>query len=104
MGIHDRQYYRDEESARGGFDASNTTMITKIIVATFAVYFLDLFIGGREHWLMQQMASNASDLWQPWYWWRFLASGASAVTRACGRCQRWGGRVSSYRNWMPGIG
>ncbi len=75
MGIHDRQYYRDDEVARGGFDAGNTTMITKIIVVTVAVYFLDTFIAGRDHWLMSGMASSAEDLLRPWYWWRFLTSG-----------------------------
>ncbi|MEX0820457.1 MAG: rhomboid family intramembrane serine protease, partial [Pirellulaceae bacterium] len=59
----------------GGFDASGTTMITKIIAVTAAIYFLDMFIAGREHWLMQEMASSASDLFRPWYWWRFLTSG-----------------------------
>lgn len=75
MGIHDRQYYRDEEAARGGFDVSSTTMITKIVVVTVGVYILDLFIGGRGHWLMLEMASGPQDLSKPWLWWRYLTSG-----------------------------
>ena len=75
MGIHDRQYYRDDETARGGFDTGGMTMMTKIIVVTVAAYILDRFIAGREHWLMSGMASSAEDLFRPWYWWRFLTSG-----------------------------
>ncbi|MDA1049442.1 MAG: rhomboid family intramembrane serine protease [Planctomycetota bacterium] len=75
MGIHDRQYYRDEETARGGFDASGSTMITKIVVVTVAVFFLDLFIPGPKHWLLRQMASGPQDLTHPWLWWRYLTSG-----------------------------
>jgi membrane associated rhomboid family serine protease len=75
MGIQDRQYYRDEESAHGGFDAGSTTMTTKIVVVTVAIYILDVFIGGREHWLMLEMASGPQDLAKPWLWWRYLTSG-----------------------------
>lgn len=75
MGIQDRQYYRDEESTGGGFDAGSMTMTTKIVVATVAIYVLDAFIGGREHWLMQDMASGPQDLLKPWLWWRYLTSG-----------------------------
>src|SRR3990172_3595228 len=75
MGIQDRQYYRDEQSARGGFVAGNSTMITKIVIVTVAIYVLDLFLGGREHWLMFEMASGPQDLAKPWLWWRYLTSG-----------------------------
>jgi rhomboid family protein len=75
MGIHDRQYYRDDEQRGGSFDMAGASMITKIIVVTVAVYILDAFIGGRDHWLMDEMASSAADLSRPWYWWRFLTSG-----------------------------
>lgn len=75
MGIHDRTYYREEESARGGFDASNSTMITKIVIATVAIYVLDMFIAGRDHWMMHGMASGPQDLLRPQYWWRYLTSG-----------------------------
>lgn len=75
MGIQDRQYYRDDESAPRGFDAGNSTMITKIVVVTVAIYLLDLFIGGRDHWLMRDMASGPQDLTHPLFWWRYLTSG-----------------------------
>ncbi len=75
MGIQDRQYYRDDESTGGGFDVGNTTMTTKIVAVTVAVYVLDMFIGGREHWLMRDMASGPQDLLHPLLWWRYLTSG-----------------------------
>ncbi|MCA9121764.1 MAG: rhomboid family intramembrane serine protease [Planctomycetaceae bacterium] len=75
MGIQDRQYYRDEEESRGGFQAGNSTMITKIVAVTVAIYILDMFIGGRDHWLMRDMASGPQDLMRPLYWWRYLTSG-----------------------------
>jgi len=75
MGIYDREYYRDENRARGGTFLSQTTMITKIVVVTGAVFVLDMLIGGRSHWLMAELASGPQDLQEPWYWWRFLTSG-----------------------------
>jgi len=71
MGIHDREYYRDD--APRGVYMGQTTMITKIVIATFAVYLLAAFIPGRT--LMLDMASRVDDLWHPWYWWRFLTAG-----------------------------
>lgn len=74
MGIHDRDYYQDQERGSGPY-LGQTTMITKIVVVTVAVYVLDMFIGGRSHWLMSEMASGPQDLLKPWLWWRFVTSG-----------------------------
>ena len=75
MGIHDRDYYRDDEPARGSL--AQHSMVTKIIAVTAAIYlisaFLPSFFPGFD--LMHEMASSAGDLFKPWRWWTFLTSG-----------------------------
>lgn len=73
MGIEDRDYYRGDTPS--GVYTGSHSMVTKIMVVTVAVYLADVFIAGRDHWLMKGMASSANDLFPPWYWWRFLTSG-----------------------------
>jgi membrane associated rhomboid family serine protease len=71
MGIHDREYYRDDTPS--GVYMGQTTMVTKIVLVTFGIYLLDAFIPGES--LMYRMASRADDLMRPLYWWRFLSGG-----------------------------
>ena len=73
MGIHDRDYYR--ENAPAGFDPGATSMILRIVVVTAGFFLADLFLGGPRHSIMNGMASGPEDLTNPLYWWRFLASG-----------------------------
>lgn len=73
MGIENRDYYRDDTPT--GSHTGQHTMITKIIVATAAIFVLNMFIAGRDSWIMYGMASGAADLWTPLYWWRFLTAG-----------------------------
>lgn len=70
MGIHDREYYRDDQPA--GISLGQHTMVTKIIVVTAVIYLINGFLSMD---LMQAMASSAGDLFKPWLWWRFLTSG-----------------------------
>lgn len=71
MGIHDREYYRDDQSP--GVSLGQHSMVTKIIVVTAAVYLVNAFLPKFD--LMEAMASSAEDLFKPWLWWRFLTSG-----------------------------
>jgi membrane associated rhomboid family serine protease len=71
MGIHDREYYRDDQTA--GVSLGQQSMVTKIIIVTVVIYLINAFLPSID--LMHEMASSAGDLFKPWLWWRFLTSG-----------------------------
>jgi membrane associated rhomboid family serine protease len=71
MGIHDREYYRDETSE--SVNGSPWTMVTKLIVVTSAIYVLDFV--GNSHWLMENLALTEESLKKPYLWWQLLTYG-----------------------------
>ncbi|MBP90983.1 MAG: hypothetical protein CMJ64_30460 [Planctomycetaceae bacterium] len=73
MGIHDRDYYRDDQPS--GVSLGQQSMVTKIMMVTAGVFIADMFVASPSHWLMYGMTSSAHDFFNPLYWWRFLASG-----------------------------
>jgi len=76
MGIHDREYYRDEPPR--GMDMSGPwLMVTKLVIVNLAIFVINKFItvGGQPDWLVHTLASNAADLTQPWMWWQFITCG-----------------------------
>ena len=72
MGIHDREYYRKEESF--SLTGHGWSMVTKLIVITAGLYVVDLFIG-NSHWLMRHMEATPDSLRRPYLWWQLLSYG-----------------------------
>lgn len=72
MGIHDREYYRNE--TRQPSTLGHWSMVTNLIVVTIAVYVLDLFVG-NEHWLLQHLSATRESLTKPYLWWQLLTYG-----------------------------
>lgn len=80
MGIYDREYYREPE--RGNFLSSNRALVVNLVIATVAVYLIDLFSPAVDranphslHWLSSRLACTPDTLSKPWLWWQFLTYG-----------------------------
>lgn len=72
MGIYDREYYRHEQNPFALGSGTDRSMVVLLILANVALYVLNMFTGD---WLQEQMTVEVQNLWQPWYWWRFLTAG-----------------------------
>ena len=80
MGIYDRQYYRDSEE---GFSIESLTrgksVVFTLIALNVAVFVADV-VAGKNQSFSNGLASDflsisGSDLFQPWFWFRFLTYG-----------------------------
>ena len=80
MGIYDRQYYRDSEE---GFSIESLTrgksVVFTLIALNVAVFVADV-VAGKNQPFSNGLASDflsisGSDLFQPWFWFRFLTYG-----------------------------
>lgn len=71
MGIHDREYYRDEP--RGIFLGGDRSMVVNLIIINVIVYLADLLLFNEEagRWL----GLEASLVRQPWNAWQLLTYG-----------------------------
>ncbi len=69
MGIHDREYYRDDTPA-GINLGGDWSMVAKLIVVNVVVFIADMFSG--EHWLMESMAASPESIVKPWLGWQLL--------------------------------
>ncbi len=79
MGIHEREYYRNEHPAEAS--GSPWSMVTKLIVVTVAFHVLDVVVGGSDHWLNRNMAATPDSLLKPYLWWQLLSYGFAHDTR-----------------------
>jgi membrane associated rhomboid family serine protease len=71
MGIHDREYYRNE--TREPSALSQWSMVTKLIVITVAVHLL-VFVDSSQ-WLKEHLAATPDSLKKPYLWWQLLTYG-----------------------------
>jgi len=74
MGIHDRQYYRDEERSGGIHLSSDWSVVTKLIVVNAGLFLLSAFIV-RRGWLMEVMSATPYSLTDPRFCWQLLTYG-----------------------------
>ena len=73
MGIYDRSYYRDEVPAFQPWD--KYSMVTNLIIANAVVMLLNFFFTNRTDDISQFLLLRATDLAEPWNWYRFLTYG-----------------------------
>jgi len=69
MGIHDREYYRDETPA-GIQLGGDWSIVAKLIAINVVIFIADKFTNG--HWLMNSMAASPESLAKPWMCWQLL--------------------------------
>ena len=73
MGIHDREYYRDESTPWGAnFGAAGgMSLVTKLIIVNGAVFVATLF----APWLQGVLSAHDDTIVKPWMWWQFITYG-----------------------------
>ena len=75
MGIHDREYYREDEP-RGGVLNSSWSIVAQLIIVNVVLYFADMLLAqDRIHWLTKNMAVTPDTVSKPLLWWQFLTYG-----------------------------
>jgi membrane associated rhomboid family serine protease len=67
MGIHDREYYRDENTP-GINMGGDWSIVAKLIVVNVAVFAADMFVNG----LMDRLAAGPESIAKPWMCWQLL--------------------------------
>ena len=73
MGIHDREYYREDE--RGFRITSPRSVVATLIIINVVIFIIDSFMRAQNHPISQFMAIKA-DLWQkPWLFYQLLTNG-----------------------------
>jgi membrane associated rhomboid family serine protease len=70
MGIHDREYYRDETPA-GINLGGDWSIVAKLIVINAVVFIADKFSG--NHWLMESMVASPESIAKPWMSWQLIS-------------------------------
>lgn len=69
MGIHDREYYRDDTPA-GINLGGDWSIVAKLIVINVVVFIADKFTS--DHWLMNSLAAGPESIAKPWLCWQLL--------------------------------
>lgn len=73
MGIHDRDYYRQERASFSwGWPHS---IVGLLILVNVALYVADGLLTPDQDQITRSLELKAGDLAQPWFWWRFLTYG-----------------------------
>ncbi len=72
MGIYDRDYYQDENAARGFHGSGPKTVVTKIVLVTVAIYVVDLLFSGR---IAEPLQLYANFYQKPWTAYQLLTYG-----------------------------
>lgn len=73
MGIHDREYYREEE--RGFRLQRPRSVVVTLIIINVVIFIIDSFMRAQNHPISEFMAIKA-DLWQkPWLFYQLLTYG-----------------------------
>jgi membrane associated rhomboid family serine protease len=73
MGIHDREYYRDDAPSHYEM-ASGWSVTTRLIIVNAAVFLLNLAIA-QDHWLVRQLEATPASLVRPYLWWQLVTYG-----------------------------
>lgn len=71
MGVYDRDYYREEDGPPG-IQFGGQMMVTKLVIITAAVFFVDLF---TNTWLANRLSITPDAIRRPLMWWQFLTYG-----------------------------
>lgn len=73
MGIHDRDYLREELGPIRPWD--NRSMVTLLIIANVAFFVANFLISSRTGWFTEMMVLHPSDLLSPLGWYHFVSYG-----------------------------
>lgn len=73
MGIYDRSYYREEVPALQPWD--KYSMVTNLIIINAALLVLNFLFTNRDNAISEFLLLRATDLNEPWNWYRFLTYG-----------------------------
>lgn len=73
MGIHDRDYYRDEDERGSASQYVPRTMVTRLIVINVIVFLVDLLFGGDRHFITGFLALDSRDAVEPWKLWHLVS-------------------------------
>ena len=71
MGIHDREYYQENQSS-GVNLGGDWSIVAKLILLNVVIYIADIFAGG-DHWLMKSLVASPDSITQPWMCWQLLS-------------------------------
>lgn len=74
MGIHDRDYLRDESPQGVQLRPPQTAVVT-IVLINAAVFVINLLLFSKTDWLMKNMACGVDSLINPLMWWQLLTAG-----------------------------
>ncbi|MEO1971457.1 MAG: hypothetical protein ABGX07_07865, partial [Pirellulaceae bacterium] len=67
MGIHDREYIRDDSPPSLWADKP---VVTKLLVINGVLFLANILIGGGD-WLTYKLALTPETLTRPWMWFQF---------------------------------
>ena len=70
MGIHDRDYLRDEQPPPALF--ARRPLVVQLVLINVAVFLADMLSGSQ---LSELMSVSSDTLRTPWLWWKFLTYG-----------------------------
>lgn len=73
MGLYDREYYQEERA--GGFSLGGRSTVVNLIIVNAVIFLANLFLGGAQDRITHFLALWGENLFEPWYWWRFLTYG-----------------------------
>jgi membrane associated rhomboid family serine protease len=72
MGVYDRDYYREEQRPPA-MEFGGQMMVTKLVIVTAAIFFVDLFT--KDRWLTNTLSITPGAIRDPLKWWQFLTYG-----------------------------
>jgi membrane associated rhomboid family serine protease len=72
MGIHDRDYIREEPHS--SLFVSQPVVI-QLVIINAVLFVANILIGGKDAWLTSSLLMRPDTLTQPWMWWQFLTYG-----------------------------
>ena len=79
MGIHDRNYYRDEIPSLKPWD--RYSMITNVIIVNVVVMLANFIFTGRDAGVIGLLQLHSDDILRPWDWYRLLTYGFAHNSR-----------------------
>lgn len=74
MGIHDRDYYQENE-VRPLRPWDNKSMVTMLIIVNVAVFLANFLLSAGNGALARSLALQTETLWNPLHWWQFVTYG-----------------------------
>ncbi len=74
MALHDREYYRGDDSQRS-IDFRNMTAINQLLIVNIVLFVLNFLFTHNDNTITQALTLQPDDLARPWMWWRLLSYG-----------------------------